>query len=298
MLSQTESWAVVATTTDERRSAELALVLIARGIEHQRLSTPEGFKLLVRATEAEQAALELTAYRVENARSIGQRRLEEIGDGLPGVVVYIAILMTVFVCVRQSVFGLDWQGAGRLHAGRVIAGEWWRAVTALTVHLDFGHLAGNLGFGAFFGYFVGRYLGPGVGWLAVLGAATVGNVLNALVQSPAHRSIGASTAVFAALGLLTAYTWRRGFLKETPWRARLAPIIAGLGLLAFTGTGGENTDLGAHLMGFVAGFGFGLALARFARIQITRQTAVQHACGAAAALAVFGAWIWGLSRAG
>ena len=76
--------------------------------------------------------------------------------------------------------------------------------------------------------------------------------------------------MFAALGLLTAYTWRRGFLRETPWRGRIAPIVAGIGLLAFTGTAGENTDLTAHLFGFVAGFGGGLALARWAHIEWLR----------------------------
>jgi membrane associated rhomboid family serine protease len=298
MQSQTGPWAVVVTAADERRCAELALVLTARGIEHQKLNAGDGWKLLVAAANAERAMVEIAAYRVENARAIGQRHLEEVGNGWPGIVAYAVILLTVFLCVRQSVFGLDWYGAGRLQAGRVVAGEWWRAATALTVHLDLDHLAGNLGFGGFFGYFVGRYLGPGVGWLAILGAATLGNVLNALAQSPQHRSIGASTAVFAALGLLTAYTWRRGFLKETPWRARIAPIIAGLGLLAFTGTAGENTDLFAHLTGFVAGFGSGLLLARFARVEITRLAGVQNTCAAVTLLAVVAAWVWGLWSVG
>jgi len=298
MQSQTHLWAVVATTADERRCAELELVLTARSIEYQKQNAADGWRLLVSAANAERAVAELAAYRVENARAIGQRRLEDIGNGWPGVVGYTGILLTAFLCVRQSAFSLDWYGAGRLQAGRVVAGEWWRTVTALTVHLDLDHLAGNLGFGGFFGYFVGRYLGPGVGWLAVLGAATLGNLLNALAQAPQHRSIGASTAVFAALGLLTAYTWRRGFLKETPWRARIAPIIAGLGLLAFTGTGGENTDVFAHLTGFVAGFGVGLALARFARIEITQLANVQKSCGALTVLAVVAAWVWGLWSAG
>src|SRR4029434_3541962 len=123
----------------------------------------------------------------------------------------------VFVCVRDNTLSLDWFGAGRLQAGGVVGGEWWRAVTALTVHVEIDHLLGNLAFGAFFGYFAGRYLGVGVGWLAIVVAAALANGFDALLQPSAHRSIGASTAVFAALGMLTAYTWRRGFLRETPW---------------------------------------------------------------------------------
>jgi membrane associated rhomboid family serine protease len=298
MESQTQDWIVVASTADERRCAELALVLSARGLEHMKSRSLEGWHLSVPAASAAIAAAELAAYRAENARLIGQRRLPEVGRGWPAVAVYCLTLMALYLCVRQNVLALDWYGAGRLQAGKVVMGEWWRTVTALTVHVDLDHLAGNVAFGAFFGYFVGRYLGPGVGWLAILGSATLANVLNALVQSPQHRSIGASTAVFAALGLLTAYTWRRGFLKETPWRARIAPIIAGLGLLAFTGTGGENTDLFAHLAGFVCGFGAGLLFARFAHVAVTASVRAQNTCAAIAVLVVVTAWFWGLAVVG
>ena len=298
MQSQTEEWIVVASAADERRCTELALVLSARGFEHLKSYSLQGWQLAVPAHSAASAAAELAAYRAENARLIGQRRLEEIGRGWPAVAVYCATLMLLYLCVRQNALALDWYGAGRLQAGRVVMGEWWRTVTALTVHLDLDHLAGNVAFGAFFGYFVGRYLGPGVGWLAILGSATLANVVNAIVQAPQHRSIGASTAVFAALGLLTAYTWRRGFLRETPWRARIAPIIAGLGLLAFTGTGGENTDLFAHLAGFVSGFGCGVLFARFAPVMVTRDARTQNICAALAVLVLVGAWTWGLAAVG
>ena len=180
----------------------------------------------------------------------------------------------------------------------MLDGEWWRTVTALTMHLDLDHLGGNLLFGTFFGYFAARHLGPGVAWLAIVGSGTLGNVLSALAQNPQHAAIGASTAVFAALGLLTPYTWRRGFMRGTPWRARIGPIVAGLGLLGFTGTGGENTDIFAHLTGFVSGFGCGLLLARYARIDITRRPQTQRACSIATAALVAGAWAWGLWAAG
>lgn len=293
-----EAWIAVAAALPEQRAAELALVLTARGIEHQRLRGARGWELWTRVEAAAQATSELEQYLAENQRAVGQRKLEQFGDGWPGVIAYVAILLIVFVCLHRSVLGLDWYGAGRLEAGAVVAGEWWRAVTALTVHLDLDHLGGNLAFGAFFGYFIGHYLGRGVGWLAVLSAAAAANFLNAIVQAPTHRSIGASTAVFAALGLLTAYTWRRGFLRDTPWRARIAPIVAGLGLLAFTGTGGENTDLFAHLAGFVTGFGTGLVLARWGRVEWLSARGVQAACAVIALGAVIGAWVWGLAAAG
>lgn len=293
-----DEWVTVAIGLTEARANELALVLIARNVPFQRVPALRGWEIWVPLADAPAAATELTLYRHENTREIGTRPLEEIGEGRGGVLWYVATLLAVFLALHTDFLGRDWLAAGRLDAGALLSGEWWRAVTALTVHLELDHVGGNLGFGAFFGYFVGRYLGAGFGWLTVLLAASGANVLNALVQSADHRSIGASTAVFAALGLLVTYTWRRGYLRDTPWRSRIAPIVAGLGLLGFTGTGGANTDLGAHLFGFIAGLAAGLAVARFAPVRWLRNVRVQRACGAAAALLVAAAWAVGLTTAG
>jgi len=294
----TELWVAIASAPNEPRAAELGLVLTARGIDNAREAGLVGWDVYVPVARAPEARAEIAQYVFENKRPIGQRRVEEVGDGLPGMIAYLVILLGVFFCVHASALSLDWFGAGRFVAGSVLAGEWWRTVTALTLHWDLDHLGGNLVFGAFFGFFIGRYLGRGIGWLAVLGAATLANVLAALLLEPEHTSLGASTAVFAALGILTAYTWRRGYLRETPWRWRIAPIIAGLGLLAFTGAGGENTDVFAHLAGFVAGFGTGLGLARWLTLRRLRSRTTQRVCAAAALLLVAGAWAWALVAAG
>jgi rhomboid protease GluP len=293
-----EQWVTVATGLTEARVNDLALVLTARGVPFQRQPGLRGWELWVPLADAPAAATELTLYRHENAREVGTRPVEEVGAGRAGVLWYVATLLTVFLALHLSLFNRDWLGAGRLEAGPLLAGEWWRAVTALTVHRELVHVGGNVAFGGFYGYFVGRYLGHGFGWLAVLLAAAGANVLNAWVQLPTHRSIGASTAVFAALGLLVTYTWRRGFLRDTPWRSRIAPIIAGLGLLAFTGTAGENTDLGAHLFGFIGGLGAGLAIARFASVAWLRNARVQLVCGSLAALLLVAAWWVALRSAG
>ncbi|HEX6997616.1 MAG TPA: rhomboid family intramembrane serine protease [Gammaproteobacteria bacterium] len=281
-----EPWVVVA-VADERRSAELALVLAAKGIEHDRVPTARGWELSVPAGRAAEAAAEIAAYGAENRPPRPAPPIAEIGNGWAGVIAYWAVLLAVFAFNRRDLLGFDWLGAGRLEADGVRAGEWWRAVTALTLHVDLDHLASNLAFGAFFGLFVCRYFGDGLGLLAILVAGTLGNLVNGLVQPGVHRAIGASTAVFGALGLLSGYVWRRGVFRRLSWRARAAPIVAGIGLLAFTGTAGENTDILAHLFGFVAGTLLGVGLA--ARPPPTGDAAQRaYAASAAAALAV--AW--------
>ena len=292
MYDESDTWVELVMGAGGRACAEFALVLEAQGIEHRRLQTAAGWSLSVRASDAGRAAAELAVYRNEGTRPQGAKPAPEmVGNGW-SVVVYVAVLMAVAVCVRQHALGFDWLSVGRVEAGSMVGGEWWRAVTALTIHLDADHLLGNVAFGSFFAYFVSRYLGGGLGWLAILTAGTFGNMLNGMVQAAEHRSIGASTAVFAALALLTANTWKRGFWKNTPLRTRIAPLVAGLGLLAFTGTGGENTDIVAHLTGFVAGFCLGLVLARY---PVPRSWSTQFAAGFLACALVVSAWAWGFA---
>ena len=265
MSADPSTWAVVYETADPSLSAEAALVLAALEIDHDLKCLDGRWQLNVAAENAVRAAEELAAYELERtAPRVGSQPIEELGTGWRGVIMYGAVLVFFSILSRQDVFGTDWFGAGRLDAGRVKAGEWWRAVTALTLHTDFGHLASNIAFGGFFGLQVGRYLGGGVGWAAILAGGVIGNLVNGWLQPPSHLAIGASTSVFAALGLLSAYTWRRGFLKHTPWKVRIAPVPAAIFLLAFTGTGtgtgSDNVDVIAHLTGFVSGFGLGIWL--------------------------------------
>ena len=77
-----KTWIAIA-TTDERHSAELALVLTARGIEHQRILGLRGWELWVRAGDAPEAARELTEYRAENARASGSNASSTSGG--PGL---------------------------------------------------------------------------------------------------------------------------------------------------------------------------------------------------------------------
>ena len=76
-----------------------------------------------------------------------------------------------------------------------------------------------------------RMLGPGVAWLAVLLAAALGNTANTLLLDSTHRSIGASTAVFATLGILAGYVWRGQLMAQDRWSTRYGPIIGGLARL-------------------------------------------------------------------
>jgi len=292
----TESWVVVLAGRERRHVEEAVFVLRAIGIAHAVTRLEGDWQLSVPAPSASRASAELAAYHAEQRADPrhGPVVLEEIDNGWFGVAAYAAVVIVAAVAANQDMLGQDWLGTGRLDVDRVLRGEWWRTVTALCLHADTAHLAGNLAFGGFFGLFAGRYLGSGVAWLGILLGGLLGNALNSLIQPSGHLAIGASTAVFAALGLLAAYTWRRGYFRQTSWKTRAAPVTAAIGLLAFIGTGGGgeggNVDIIAHLTGFISGFAIGVVLAlgnlpRRPRIQ------VYTGCAAVAILAI--AWLWG-----
>jgi membrane associated rhomboid family serine protease len=93
--------------------------------------------------------------------------------------------------------------------------------------------------------------------------------------------------VFATLGLLSAYAWRRRAEDGGKWAYRWAPLVAGVFMLAFTGAAGENTDVLAHLTGFLTGAGAGAALAARNRPWPSR---AQWLGGLGAAALVVAAW--------
>jgi rhomboid protease GluP len=99
----------------------------------------------------------------------------------------------------------------------------------------------------------------------VLGAGTA-NGIEALLAPADHTSVGASTAVFTALGLLAAYSWRERHLVALRPAQRYGPLFAGVILLGWLGTSGAQTDVMAHLLGFAVGGILG-AIVAGARLQ-------------------------------
>ncbi|MFP6817169.1 MAG: rhomboid family intramembrane serine protease [Pseudomonadales bacterium] len=247
-----------------RRDAleEASLVLTAVYIENHVEEDGDTFALLVRTNLAMQATSELRSYDDENRFvPTPAPSLFTIDSGWIGVLGYLVVLW--MLPWLESNWALAWREGGNMHAGLVRDGEWWRCITALTLHADLGHIIANSAFGAVFGLFVGRYMGSGFGWLLVLISGALGNGLNALVQPDEFRSIGASTATFAALGLGATYVWRRGYFTGRGWRRGLTPVFAAIALLVYTGVGGENTDVVAHFMGFAAGVALAILAATF-----------------------------------
>ena len=245
---------------------ERSAVLLAKGLDHWVSEAPGGFALFVEGRQLTEARVQLAAYDAEQAQAAAREPAPPMphhAAGWKGMIVAAVVLACIF----------QWQHSGggeveekwcRDSAAIFDRGEWWRLGTALLLHADLAHLAGNILFGAVFGGFVAWAFGPWLGWSMVLLCGILGNLVTAWVWHPdPYRGIGASTAVFGAVGLLVGHGLhevrrRRGLRHHRAW---LLPLGGGLALLGFFGGGDgqENIDLAAHLFGFLCGLPLGLA---------------------------------------
>src|SRR5262249_21180296 len=173
--------------------------------------------------DAAVALAALDAYDRENAGE-GARRRDVLLPSPPLTLVgaYVALVLIGFFAITGSrADGSEPFRRGSADAARTMAGEWWRAVTALTLHADATHVLGNALASALLVTAVCQQLGPGVGlWLLLLAGAG-GNAITAAVHRAGHVSVGASTAMFGAIGILA------GLRIAAPGRLGSAPRQGG-----------------------------------------------------------------------
>ncbi|HEU4369090.1 MAG TPA: rhomboid family intramembrane serine protease [Methylomirabilota bacterium] len=278
----------VRVTPSRQRADEWAVVLAAADVPYRLRRRLDGWALIVPPLEATPALEALDAYDRENAASrTDSSRDVAPSHGATAVGAAVALLLVGFFAVTGSrAGGSAWFAHGGADAARVMAGEWWRAVTALTLHADAPHVLGNAVAGALLVTAVCRQLGSGVGlWLLVLAGAG-GNVLTAAAHGADHVSVGASTALFGAIGILAALRVVPGRVGSKARRWWVV-IGAGLTLLALLGTGPE-ADVLAHVFGFLVGAGLGLSAAL--ALRAIPPGPVQWLLAAAAGAATAGAW--------
>ncbi len=262
---------------------ERSVVLDAMGIPHEVQPAPDGgWAIVVDDGDALAAGEALAAWEAENVRRPAPPERPEHGRSHAGLVVGATILALAIP------LGLGHSGTfherGSADAARMLQGEWWRSVTALTLHADLEHVAANAVALAIFLGAVARRVGPALAvWLA-FAAGVAGNVLTALAVRGGHVSVGASTAVFGALGTLSAL--------QVPRRSAWITLGAGAALLGLLGTG-ARADLLAHLLGFGAGVAGGLAVRR---LPPPRPSVVQAAIAMLVLVPVALAWSRALGR--
>lgn len=283
-----------------RKAEEWRFVLRAIGvgswIDHD---TQGRYLLIVPKDQLARSVLELTEYEQENRQRIRERTRKDVplyrgSWWAAGIVLAISVF---FAITGPSVSRSIWFRVGVADTNAILRGAVHETITALTLHSTMQHLVGNVLIGGVFFALVHKRFGAGLGSLLIVGSGALGNFLNALWHWQNHRSIGASTAVMGAFGILAAaqFVFNRARIPTRKTIKMWAPLMAGTALLGMFGSS-PDSDLLAHAFGFLAGVLLGLVAAYPLRY---RQTALplwmQVVFGVTALGIVVGAWLVALT---
>lgn len=266
----------------------LALVLESVGIKH-RLRVSDG-TLWVDEADVDEAIEQLRLYQEENRDWPPVEQVPELHPQVPPTVLVMGGLAFFYLVTGNWTLNNPWFIQGAVDSTAVRQGEWWRLVTGLTLHADAVHLLGNCCLGGVLVHVLSRTIGYGFAWFLLIATGSLGNWCNVLLRQTPHLSVGFSTAVFAAVGILSGL---QVFRRRHPfWKDLLLPFGAGLALLALLGTEGERTDLGAHFFGFLTGFCGGILMGITPAVTWCRPAARQRWLFAGAVVsAVFSWWL-------
>jgi len=253
----------VLATFDEQDIMACSLVLSAVGISHKIGNAPENMTLQVSDDDLHAARFQIQAYEDENRNwppkpDTSIKTFEPFLQ--PPTLLLIGALALFFTVTGPWSAHSFWFSEGMGDATRILQQhEYYRLITALTLHADTVHLLGNCFFGGFLFHFFCRLTGNGLGLFATLLTAGLGNYLNVTLHGEEHLFVGFSTAVFAIIGMLSMLGRHNRVSKRY---IRIIPFMAGAALLAMIGSSGERTDLGAHFFGLCCGFVSGWILGR------------------------------------
>ena len=242
----------------DKKADLIILILTSQNIENHAEQENNLFNILVNEADMEKARIMVETYYKENKFFRLKQQLQQIPissfKSYPAFCIMGLLWLIHAACIHYHVheaMTLKY-GASALF---ILQGETYRAITALFLHADARHLAGNMAGLLIFGAPFISLSGFGMGPFMLLFAGTLGNLFNAHLYQTAHLSIGASTAVMAAAGLLVAFQVTQ---KGKPLRLNnLMPVFAGA-LMVGLFSQGERTDVMAHVFGFLSGLGSGI----------------------------------------
>jgi membrane associated rhomboid family serine protease len=151
-----------------------------------------------------------------------------------------------------------WAERGTMVPAAVLRGEWWRLITAATLHADANHVLHNAAFLVLLGWAAAERVGVGVALFGWLVTAIAGFIVS-IWYDPQAISVGASGGLFGLLGIAAGHALRTESGRDFWLRHRMRVIGAFASVLAMTAFG-EHANVAAHLggAGFGAFFGFGL----------------------------------------
>jgi rhomboid protease GluP len=279
--------AAIIPTRSKRQAMDWSLVLASQGIETVIDLLPEENRwiLLIPQHDYERAREAIRQFRLENRAWRWQQKLDWSGITFHwGAIIWCLIVVLVY---WLDVFrGEALRGSGSMDNVAVLAGQWWRVFTAISLHSNLGHLAANLTTGfLLLGLAMARY-GAGAGLFASYLAGALGNIAGLFFYRGPYHGLGASGMVMGALGLLSVQSFSLWRGKQKLSKFVVSGVLAGFLLFVLLGLD-PHSDVIAHLGGFAGGSFLGVLLTRF-----TSQQLQHDPVNVSSALGLVGLFLW------
>lgn len=255
---------LVAKSRREEHLRLWALVLASGAIPHWLEMMDDQWGLFVDDTMVGQARQQIILYEQENRHwPLVEKRNKSAHHYNPPTVLIMALFVCFFAETDAWSAHNAWFVQGSLDRLAVLDHhQWWRLVTALTLHADSAHLAGNVIIGGIIIHFLTKSIGTGLGWFLLFAVGALANGVNIFFHSHEHHAVGLSTAVFAAIGMISSLE----LMTRTGHRGRLLALGAGAALVALFSSSEARVDVGAHLWGGVCGLLVGVFLGGWQRM--------------------------------
>lgn len=240
--------------SDSRHLNTYSLVLSASGITHRiQYISSDHIEIYVNTRQKERALYEISAYDLENKDwppSVQTDNFAPTFRAMSSMV--IGILVFIYGITGDWHHESIWFQKGGGDSAAILNNfEFYRLVTPLTLHADVVHLLGNCFLGGILLHYFLHLTGNGIGLFTMLVTATIANLINVVLHGPGHLFVGFSTAVFSIIGMLCTISF---IMRTNRFTFHFfMPVMSGLAFLAFLGSSGERTDLGAHLFGLLCG---------------------------------------------
>jgi rhomboid protease GluP len=272
-----------------RIAMDWSLVLASQDIEHSIDAVDDSWMLLVSGDDAERAAAAIHAYEAENS-TVWRREVKWTGLLFDWRSVFWWLFVSALFLVSES--RPEVRSLGAFDSARFLSGEWWRAVTAVTLHADGAHLLLNAATGlVLLGMAMGCY-GVGRGLLLSLLCGAGANAWEALLSPRGYIGIGASGMVMACLGLIAAQSIFESHTSAREWAGR--GVVAAALLFALLGLD-VKSDVLAHFFGFMNGLVTGVAVCLVDR-HFRRSSKLDALAAASAVVLLAASWVMAILK--
>lgn len=165
----------------------------------------------------------------------------------PIVSTIIAIHILLFIVVNFSPY-VFYLMIG--HNYSIVAGEYWRLVTPIFIHLSFPHVLFNTFSLYLFGPALERIIGKFKFIIGYVGAGVLANIATLFLEGPGYSHVGASGAIFGLFGFFVYIIYARKELIDQQNSQLIITILVLSVIMTFVM---PNINILGHLFGLIGG---------------------------------------------